>query len=352
LLSKAEVAILDFLIREPAGYDTYPADIERRIFKRVTRAGARLACEGMVKRGILAAAMKRSPTWSKSTPHYRLNEGCVPFGKIVQEYFRTLAKSSPFSWQSSAMSFMDSAFAHRHVTAEFVRDKLSSKKVELLILVKLRERSNTEDRGRSHAMLSFPVVPPGSNVREMESNVKIPDYVKSPGEKSLVQKAIHDHYTAEESKIILSILALIEISPSALQFFLGDWEPYNEVVSISEDSQGIDTIAHVLFRLIWGTIGDLSMTRRVPNSEHVHSAFVSGGLFSKGWQPLLRLSCKDRLSIEYEAGFDTDEILAGGEDGGDDDGPVIVTNNPENCTVRMTVIATDAKTRLLSEKIG
>lgn len=198
----------------------------------------------------------------------------------------------------------------------------------------------------------LPVLPVGGDLREMESKVKIPNYVKSPEEKSLVQNAIHNHYSTEESKIILSILALIEISPSALQFFLGDWEPYDETVSISADSQGIDTIAHVLFRLIWGTISDLSMTRRVPNTEHVYSAFVSGGLFSKGRQPLLRLSCKDHRSIEYEAGFDTDEILAGGEEGGDDETPVIVTNNPENCTVRMTVIPTDSKTGSFSDTIG
>src|SRR5690606_12637873 len=164
------------------------------------------------------------------------------------------------------------------------------------------------------------------------------------------------------SLIIMPILFLLEISPTALEFFLGDWVPYENglvhvfnnkdlfgKITVSGDLYGFEMIEHLLFRLIWGAVSDLSLTRRVPENEHVFDAYVSGGRFYSGKQPLLRLSCKDHFSIEYEAGFDTEELLYGGDDDG---APEVVERNPENCTVRMTVIPTDSMGRPLSEEKG
>jgi hypothetical protein len=267
--------ILNLLIREAPNYNTYPAQVEKRTYKRISRAGARLACERLVKAGILQSIKKRSQTWSKSTPHYRLPEDKDTFVRIVREYFGTIAKSNPFSWQSSAMFFMGSAYARRHIGTTLVRDILSSKKVEMRLLAEMEKNSKAEQRKEfNHVALSLPVTPVDGKAADMESKVTIHTSLKSGGEKASAHKIISDHYSNEESNIIIPILALLEISPTALEFFLGDWEPY-DTTSFSSGSQGFDTIEHMLFRLIWGAVNDLSLTRRVPESEHVFNAYVS-----------------------------------------------------------------------------
>ena len=242
---------------------------------------------------------------------------------------------------------MGSAYARRHITAALVRDILSSKKVEIRLLAEMKNKHEDESHKRfNNIALSLPVMPVDGKVADMKPKVTIHNDLATADEKAFVQKIISDYYLSEESKLIMPVLALVEISPTALDFFLGDWKPYDDdTISFSSDSQGFEMIEHVLFRLIWGAVSDLSLTRRIPESEHVLDAYVSGGLFSRGKQPLLRLTCKNNISIEYDAGFDTAEILYGDEEGG----AVAVENNPKNCTVRMTVIPTDSLGRSLPQ---
>ncbi len=144
----------------------------------------------------------------------------------------------------------------------------------------------------------------------------------------------------KEQKTILPILALIQISPTALEYFLSDWKPYtgdkNNALFIHSTSQSVDMIEHVLFRLVWYTINDLSIIRRIYNNSFVLFVSVSGGKFKDITEPfsLLHLICKDLYDIEYEAGFDNID------DHRRDDGRKFVKIekiNPENGRVKITL---------------
>jgi hypothetical protein len=303
------------LLNKSPDYVTYPADLEK-LTKKVTRAGAKLVCDRLVHLGILQTEKKRSPTWSKSTPHYRLREDKEAFIKLTQSYFRTLAKSDPYSWQKLASDFfMNSKYARRQINSNLVRHVLSSKKVVMPLIVKTKEENKNRKRNavskhsRDLIPLSLPIMPPDTKIAEMQSRVIMHKTKLADDQKETITKFVKNHYdNIEENAIISPILALLQISPSALRYFLSNWKPHlrGEGVTFFSTSLSFDMIEHVLFRLIWNAINDFSRVRVIPEWGIVHDAYVSGGNYPSGKSsPLLLLRCSDNLSIEYEAGFDS-----------------------------------------------
>ena len=323
-------------MRERSGYTIYPAKLAKQTRKEISRAGASLVCNKLVKLGILQPVKRRSPTWSKTTPHYSLREDGNAFIKLVQHYFQTLAKSNPFSWQSGAGIFMGSQYARRQVNPVLIREILSAKKVEMPLYVKVgTEIKNQEvifEHFRDSIPISFPIMPPNATIEEMSSKVTMHDDKLTDHQTQVIPNIIEKHYREiEEKTLILPILALLQISPSALEFFLSDWKPYirDDGVVFFASSQGFDMIEHVLFRLVWGAVNDLSLIRSVPDMGNVFRAEISGGnTRSDNSTPLLRVMCHDHLLFEYEAGFDTDHLIYGDE-------LVEVMTNPENCRVQI-----------------
>ncbi|PJB97865.1 MAG: hypothetical protein CO079_05180 [Nitrosopumilales archaeon CG_4_9_14_0_8_um_filter_34_10] len=323
---------------EHSGYTTYPAELEKRT-KRITRAGATLTCKHLAELGILQIKKRRSRTKSESSSHYHLREDRESFIMLTKNYFLTLAKSNPYSWQSYARCFMNSRYARNQINSTLVRDILSSKKVEMPMLVKVRngiENQNARSENFQDSIpLSFPVMPSGATIKEMSSRVTIHDDKMTDDQKEIIPKIIEIHYQDIEEKIlILPILALLQISPSALEYFLSDWKSYvrdENCMSFSSASQGFDMIEHVLFRLVWNTINDISLTRSIPEMGDVRAAYISGGNYNAGNpSPLLLLRCKDQLSIEYAAGFDSIHDYYG-----DGSNIVEIETNPENCSVKI-----------------
>ena len=324
-------------MREVPGYSTYPAEIEKRIIPKISRVGATLACKQLVELGILELENKRSPTWSESTPHFSLREDREAFLNLTKNYFLTLVKFYPYSWQSYASTFMNSPYVRRQVNSDLVRDILSTKKIEMPLYMKIgTEIKNQEvvfERFRDSISISFPMMPQHATIEEMSSKVTMYSDELTDYQKEVIPNIIRNHYREiEEKTLILPILALLQISPSALEFFLSAWKPYmldEGVVSFASSSQGFDMIEHVLFRLVWGTINDLSLTRAVPDMGNVFMAEISGGNTHSGKSaPLLRVMCHDHLLFEYEAGFDTEHLIYGEE-------LVEVETNPENCRVKI-----------------
>lgn len=324
-------------MNEKSGYTTYPAELEKLTRKTVTRAGAASMCKKLADLGILQLTKKRSPTWSESTPHYSLQEDVRAFIKLTRLYFQTLAKSDPYSWQLSAGHFMNSQYARRQINSSLVRNVLSTKKVEMPLYLKTgTEIKNQEivfERLRDHIPLSFPVMPSHAKIDEMSSKVIIHSNELTDYQKEIIPNIIENHYRdVEENTLILPILALLQISPTALIHFLSNWKPYvrdDDCISFSASSQGFDMVEHILFRLVWGAITDLSMTRAVPDRGNVFMAEISGGNLPSGKPaPLLRVLCHDNLSFEYEAGFDTNHLIYGDE-------LLEIVTNPENCSVKI-----------------
>ena len=87
-------------------------------------------------------------------------------------------------------------------------------------------------------------------------------------------------------------------------------------------------IEHVLFRMIWGALNDLSVTRIVPENSDVKVATVRSGLgpAAESERVLLTLNWQFKAEIEYDAGFDTEEIVYGDE-------LYVYEKNPENAWV-------------------
>ena len=64
---------------------------------------------------------------------------------------------------------------------------------------------------------------------------------------------------------------------------------------------------------------------------NVYTAYISGGNYNTDkYSPLLLLRCKDQISIEYAAGFDSNHDYYG-----DGENIVEIETNPENCSIKI-----------------
>lgn len=266
ILKEKEMMILDILLKGKSNYQIYPTEIEILSNNKISRAGAKPICERLVKAGILHVKNKPTKIKRRQTPHYYLGKDKESFTKLVRSYFQTLIKSDHFSWQTNTNIFMSSNYAVSLINSNLVRKVLSSK----VIIVQ--------------------------------------DNMSDDQKKDIEKIAMNYSKIIKKKDTILPILALIQISPTALEYFLSDWKPYTgdeNNVLFSFTSYGYDMIEHVLFRLVWNTINDLSLIRKIHNNSFVLLVSVSGGRFPKPKSfSLLHLDCKECYSIEYEAGFD------------------------------------------------
>lgn len=167
-----------------------------------------------------------------------------------------------------------------------------------------------------------------------------------------IEKIIREYYDdIEEKEITLPILALIKISPTALEYFLSNWNPYVDDNMTYYTTEGIHTIEHVLFRLIWNAVNDLSIIRDIQQNDLVSSALISGGRYpSSKTSSLLEITLMDQSKIEYNAGFDTHRDYYG-----DGENIVEIETNPENCRVDIicrdkSYVAKTIKSRMAKHK--
>lgn len=333
-MNKNHLTVLKILLAKDPGYITYPAELEKLSRKIITRAGAKIVCDKLTNKGILQIEKKRSSTWSKTTSHYSIGQDIESLRNLVREYFQYLVKNDPFSWQKEATWFNNSHFIRSLVNSNLVRDTLSSKNVVISKIKNLKNKKSKEELEKFKEMvsISFPIKPANYKTSQMFSIAKSHQDTTSTIQQKKIEKIIKEHYdNIEENEIILPILALIRISPTALEYFLSDWKPYIIEGTTHYTSTGISAIEHVLFRLIWDAINDLSIIRDIPQNELVHSALVSGGgISSSKTSSLLEITLMDLSKIEYNAGFDTQRDYYG-----DGENIVEIEINPENCRVNI-----------------
>jgi hypothetical protein len=233
------------------------------------------------------------------------------------------------------------------VTPEFIRGILSAKGVEIRYFVDKRSGAPLLKDGKlrgwntlslsDRVALCFPVARPGESVEMFKKDVQY--FVsEDPLHPDIFEELVKRHYDFLENRILIRpILALLQISPSALLEFLGDWEPH-KTDHMSCPCRGYEMVEHVLFRLVFATLGDLAITRTVPQGVDVTFAEVrpEHSRAQRHEPALLQLSWKYEEIIGFEAGFDTEHLYtAGGEDGFSDGDVFEVTRNPENCWVRI-----------------
>jgi hypothetical protein len=110
-------------------------------------------------------------------------------------------------------------------------------------------------------------------------------------------------------RVIIPILGLIKISPTALLRFVQEWKPYD--VGYYGGAE-IASIEHVLFRLIWDAANDISITRAVPYNQKATAAYV--GSANKPEKSFLEVFWMPDKIIRYDVEFSTVEDYVGGED--------------------------------------
>ena len=229
-------------------------------------------------------------------------------------------------------------------TEELVRRTLHEKGVEIRYFVdtktgnpslpdfSLRVDGWKKSDSRASAALCFPIAPHGTSPVDMRELVHGFGQGDPPGP-ALTQEVLERHYFTIEPRVIVQpFLALAQVSREALAVLLGDWQVY-EPMGISNDG-AIDMVEHVLFRMVFAAIRDLSESRTVPDESVVREARVSGvsNLAQRHGPPLLEIVLKDNSIIGYNAGFDTSHLFYQGEDDGPED-VAEVMRNPEDCWV-------------------
>jgi ribonuclease-3 len=134
--------------------------------------------------------------------------------------------------------------------------------------------------------------------------------------------------------LVRPLLGIIQISPSAFLGFVGDWKPVES--ESGEADAGHAAIEHLIYRWVFDCIGDLAVTRLVPDMGDVMRASVrpEHTLAQRHEPPLLELWFKDGTVIGFEAGFDTDHEFYQGDGDAPEDVHEI-ERNPENCWVEI-----------------
>ena len=193
--------------------------------------------------------------------------------------------------------------------------------------------------GDSRLTMRLPVSPDGS----IPTGVSTRAWGDGPADEDRTRDAVASYYKDfEEEKVVRPILTLLKISSTALDYFLGDWEPYKpETENFGNTSQGYAQIEHVLFRLIWAAVWDISITREVPDRLEVYQAAVrpEHSYTLNHPPPLLLVSLPESYELGYDAGYDTTHEYYGGEDGD----AYEIESNPENCWVKIWGEKTDVK---------
>lgn len=314
---------------------------------RITKVWARKTCERLVGLGILVVKEVRPRRKGSLTRHYRLSSTAEGFRALLQAYTATLSRSAGYQWPLLATRLLETEHVRRMLTPDFVRRILSERRVEIRYSVSRETSRSNRPLGNGSIgprspmssaepmALCFPIRRPGISFDDVKSSIHgfAEDRSLAPHELNAVAKKHYD--VLEDRLMVFPILGLLQASPTAFLFFLGDWEPF-ESNSMSSSDQGLGMIEHVLFRLIFAAISDLALTRVVPEGLDVSSAQVrpEHSRAQRHEPALLELAWRGEEIIGYEAGFDTDHLMVGGEDTGPDQ-VVEVTRNPENCWVRI-----------------
>lgn len=351
-LDATELSVLETFFRQGRDWVANPAAIERE--GRVVRTTASKVCEGLVARGLIEASLRRSKNKKENTPHFQLKSGPKAFHSATLAYFKGLRFLHGDQWSGAAW-ILDSKYAREELTAELVRAVLLERKVEMAIAVEapshlLRERDIFHGRAHRTFFLRLPLaMKSGLNADSMARKaIREAERDSDPFEDAargfLEAWAIEHYRTGELRRLILPILALCEVSPRALETFFSPWKAH-DTGGISGGGSGFASIDHVIFRMVFDAVADLSDARDVPMGGDVTFAEVCpehGGVVPKT-STLLQLTWKDEGVIGFSAGFDTDHMFYGpGEDDYGIEAAVMSGKPPEEWTTDL-LFGTDPK---------
>jgi len=309
---------------------SYPARIEHDLGD-VSRGWAAKICRGFESRGIVDKVMVRPPRQKHETEHYYLKRDLPALRAIVQlvlEHARPEDRHSLFSYR----------YFRGMLDESLVRKVLREKNVEMWRTIGL-DYWDTKDAGRLYAIYSkspdfygyvrssLYEVPDDSpqfdeiSLRLPVFSDEVPVAVRAGAFERLNRSrlgaypfirfdssGIADHYSRRErEKLILPILALIQISPNAMaEFLMADWAPSGTAPLFSPEGTGM--MEYILFRLLFMAINDLAAVRSIEGDGVARMAWIrksNNVLCESGGDALFTVSLGDGHLLFYDGGFDT-----------------------------------------------
>ena len=265
----------------------------------MTRGWAAKICADFESIGILGHVMIRPPRQNHETEHYFLKSDLFTMRQVVGlvtghvkpedrqwlfslRYFRSfmnealvrevLREKSVEMWRTIELSFWNDEDAKRIYEIYVAREKIPGSTgthlpFEEYVRSMLRGKAENEyDRTAPEISLRLPVFSDGVPKEERAATfLRLNRKELEPYPFIRYESGgIESHYRVwQYEKLILPILALIQISPGALaEFLCGDWKPYVPETP-SFKAEGTAMMEHTIFRLLFMAIGDLAMTRSI-----------------------------------------------------------------------------------------
>ncbi len=147
---------------------------------------------------------------------------------------------------------------------------------------------------------------------------------------------MHYHQVGKYRNVIIPLLALIQVSPSALKELLfGKWD-FDDGTDPKRfriySRHTTDTLDPIFWRLLIHTLNDLNHSRELPRDSMVKRAIVRPGVapYFSGDQPMiLKLELKDSRSVCFDATFEAHPTESGTH-------PILAyAQNEEQCYVHI-----------------
>lgn len=352
LLGPREVDLLELFFRQEVGWSATAQRLSDAAGKKYhenkppTRAlsptWAGVLCRRLVAMRLLVKRSAKAKSNGVPTSFYSLPSGFDGFRGIALYYLRSIQQLNTWWVSRATYGFLASQYARAFITPAMVRHELARRAIRMNVaavapesLWRPHERTG-HFRGRRFR-LDLPIATEGTPretlVAQAVEELAREEKDLEPAAREFLLAFVAQHYAStEDEKLIIPMTALCQVSPNALLALLMKWEPYDLERAQTPE---IGMIEHVIFRMVFDAVQDLSVLRNTPDGADVTFATVGpedGGCVEDS-STLLELDWKFDHRIGFAAGFDTDHMLVFGEDV--EAGGVEVERNPENAWVKI-----------------
>lgn len=300
-------------------------------------------CRRLLARKLLTKRTRKTRSNGAATTFYSLPDDFEGRRRLTLYYLRSWEALVPDAWVSrSSWSFLSSQFARAYVTPSMVRTEFARRKIVMNVSFDAprelwRPHEMTGPFAGRRFSLRLRVAAPDDDVSTLVAaaldDIQMSERNLEPSAIKFLEQCAREHYASgENEKLIVPVTALCQTSPRALLDLLVKWDPYPLDMTQTPE---IGMVEHVLFRMVFDAVQDLSITRNTP--EGVDVTFATVGPENGGCVPesstLLELDWRYDHRIGFAAGFDTDHALVFGEDV--EAGGVESERNPENAWVKI-----------------
>lgn len=260
---------------------------------------------------------------------YKLNLDPDSFVVLSEKYLSSYISKYPREWQNHVIwTFMGKPYVQNSLTTNFVKYIFYKHTAKFRKFVEINMKD--VEGGPLHFAADL--------YYERNGELKI-EFHESLGKinENLLHELKQDFEKTMELKVCIPILALVTISPAALLKFIGEWQTYDNETYTSNE---LVSIEHLVFRLIWDTVNDVSIMRNVPDESKIMFARV-GSLDPKDIYVLRILFWELNKDIRYNVEFSTEHEYYGG------DGPDEIYElewNPANARVKVDIMEVERHT--------